>query len=88
MIGRYPPPRYPLIIEPFGGAAAYAWKHREGRRVWVNDVVAAAIQAWDISQSDYTSIRSLMNESDATPARRIAAKLYGPQATAKQRERV
>lgn len=51
VIGRYPAPVYPLIIEPFGGAAAYAWRHRKGRRVWVNDIDRLTIDIWKFLQS-------------------------------------
>jgi hypothetical protein len=51
VIGRYPAPAYPLIIEPFGGAAAYVWKHRAGRRVLVNDIDTITVSIWEFLQS-------------------------------------
>ena len=49
--GRYPAPRHRLIIEPFGGSAAYAWRHHEGRDVWVNDLDPSTFAIWQFLQS-------------------------------------
>ncbi len=54
VIGRYPAPRHDLIIEPFGGAAAYGWRHRSGlhaRHVWVNDIDPITVSIWEFLQS-------------------------------------
>lgn len=43
---QYPVPKYPLVIEPFGGSGAYAFRHA-AQRVWLNDArpeVAAVYQ--------------------------------------------
>lgn len=51
VIGRYPAPIYPLIIEPFAGAAAYAWRYRQGHYVWVNDIDRTTVDIWRFLQS-------------------------------------
>lgn len=51
VVNRYPAPIYPLIIEPFGGAAAYSWRHRLDRDVWVNDIDSITIDIWKFLQS-------------------------------------
>jgi hypothetical protein len=50
--GRYPAPKGRRIIEPFAGAAAYSWRHRQGRDVWVNDIDPITISIWRFLQSD------------------------------------
>lgn len=42
----YPAPRHELIIEPFAGAAAYAWKYRH-HRVWLNDLDERTASIWE-----------------------------------------
>lgn len=42
----YPPPTTDFIIEPFAGSAAYAWRHRKGRRVWLNDLDERTYSMW------------------------------------------
>jgi len=41
----YPPPRFPLIVEPFGGSAAYAYHHSTARAL-VNDLKPAVRQVY------------------------------------------
>jgi len=40
----YPAPRYPLIIEPFCGAAWYSLHH--GGNVWLNDINWRVVEMW------------------------------------------
>jgi site-specific DNA-adenine methylase len=46
IINCYPPPKYDLIIEPFAGAAAYAWRWHE-KEVWVNELDARVYAIWE-----------------------------------------
>lgn len=48
--GKYPLPEHEWIIEPFGGAAAYSWRHREHHQVWVNDIDPVTISIWQFLQ--------------------------------------
>lgn len=41
----YPPPQYPLIIEPFAGAASYSLRYRD-REVWINDLNHKTAEIW------------------------------------------
>lgn len=50
IIDHYPEPRHGLIIEPFAGAAAYAfrWGRRDsGRTVWLNDLDERVAAIWE-----------------------------------------
>jgi hypothetical protein len=62
--GRYPAPRHGLIIEPFGGSAAYAWRHHVGRDVWVNELDDVTFAMWRFLQSAEAAdvLRSLPSE--------------------------
>lgn len=51
----YPAPTRGLIIEPFAGSAAYAWLHRKGREVWLNDLDARTYSIWKFLTSDEAS---------------------------------
>jgi len=42
----YPAPKYPLIIEPFAGSAAYAYNHVSGHEIWVNDLDPITYSIW------------------------------------------
>lgn len=42
----YPPPEYPLTIEPFAGAARYSL-HHPNRDVWLNDTYPVITTIWD-----------------------------------------
>jgi hypothetical protein len=48
---RYPSPKYGLIIEPFAGAANYAWWHCFGREVAIADKSADVRNAWHLISS-------------------------------------
>lgn len=53
----YPAPRYSTIVEPFAGAANYAWWHAYGRDVIIADRNEDVRNAWDlITSSDGPSI--------------------------------
>jgi hypothetical protein len=46
----YPEPRHNLIIEPFAGAAAYAFRHAlrgSGRSAWLNDLDERTASIWE-----------------------------------------
>jgi hypothetical protein len=45
IIDAYPAPRHDLIIEPFAGAAAYAFRYRE-HPVWLNDLDERTAAIW------------------------------------------
>lgn len=48
----YPAPRFDLIVEPFGGSGAYAWRHHRGHEVWINDLDPITYSIWMFLQSD------------------------------------
>lgn len=45
--GRVEAPRYPVIIEPFAGAAGYSLRHGAGRTVRLYDLSPAVCLLWD-----------------------------------------
>lgn len=50
IIDLYPEPQHDLIIEPFAGAAAYAFRHGRGpngRAVWLNDLDERTASIWE-----------------------------------------
>lgn len=51
----YPPPRGSRIVEPFGGSAAYALRHAEGRQVWINEKDPHIFAVWRFLQSEYAA---------------------------------
>jgi 16S rRNA G966 N2-methylase RsmD len=51
MAQHYPAPTHDLIIEPFAGAAAYAWRYHE-RDVFVNDVDERTFAIWSFLTRD------------------------------------
>jgi hypothetical protein len=42
----YPVPRYPLVIEPFAGAAWYSVRHQLGKEAWLFDVNPVVVSVW------------------------------------------
>lgn len=50
IIDLYPEPKHGLIIEPFAGAAAYAFRHARlgsGRTAWINDLDGRVASIWE-----------------------------------------
>ena len=47
LVKYYPAPAYPLIIEPFAGAASYSWAHRDNHQVWLNDLDLKVCRIWN-----------------------------------------
>ena len=47
----YPPPKYPLIIEPFAGCAAYAYNYADAHSVHVNDLDPITHDIWQFLTS-------------------------------------
>ena len=45
IVNCYPPAKYLPIIEPFAGAAAYAWRHADCD-VWINDIDPRTYSIW------------------------------------------
>lgn len=45
IIGRYPKPKHDLIIEPFCGAAAYAFAYAD-HQIWINDLDPITYGIW------------------------------------------
>lgn len=45
LVEMYPKPHYPLIIEPFAGAAAYSL-HYHTKQVWINDYEPYIMDIW------------------------------------------
>jgi site-specific DNA-adenine methylase len=51
IVHRYSTPQFKLIIEPFAGSAAYAFRHAENHDVWINDVDARTFSMWQFLTS-------------------------------------
>jgi hypothetical protein len=59
IIDSYPEPRHNLIIEPFAGAAAYAFRHARrssGRTAWLNDLDERTASIWEFLLSPDASL--------------------------------
>lgn len=72
VITHYPPPKYPIIIEPFAGSACYSCKYGLDRDVWLNDKYDVIYKIWKyIINSDEERIRNLPDIKRGDDIRKI-----------------
>lgn len=73
---KYPNPIYPLVIEPFAGAAGYS-VHRGLKHVWLNDVDPDIADVWDfLIKATPDEIKALPVGIDCVDEAPIAARNF------------
>ena len=69
----YPAPTSNLIVEPFAGSAAYSWRHRAGREVWLNDLDPRTYSIWKfLTSPDACAIVEAYVPDTVEPGMRIS----------------